>query len=126
MRQPRPSPHRRCTAPCRLWRQATAAVLWWWSYQPQLGERRRNAVVLVLEELFELRTGHERVGPAVLHQRLLPLLCAVQILEHFDHRLLGVIGNPWWRKDSAPVGERQVDSRLLQRRRVDTLDTLLA
>ena len=53
-------------------------------------------------------------------------LRAVHLLEHLHHRLLGIVGNARRRKDSAPVGECQVDSRLFQRRGVDALDPLVA
>src|SRR4051794_24777185 len=127
MRRPRPTPRRRGTAPYRRsWQPDSVAVSRWWSYQPQLGEGRGDPVVLIPEELLELRTGHERIGPAVLHQRLLPLLRAVHIFEHLDHCPLGVIRNPRWRKNSAPVGEGEVDSCLLEGRRIDALNPRVA
>src|SRR2546426_5409091 len=127
MRLPRPAPRRRGTAPYRRsWQPDSVAVSRWWSYQPQLGEGRGDPVVLIGEELLELRTGHESIGPAVLHQRLLPLLRAVQVFEHFDHLLLGIIGNARWRKNSAPVRECEIDAGLFQGRRIDALDALVA
>ena len=44
----------------------------------------------------------------------------------FTIACLGIVGNARRRKDSAPVGECQVDARLFQRRGVDALDPLVA
>ena len=75
-------------------------------------------VVLFLEEVVELVAGLEGVDPAVVLQRLLPLRAVVHLVEVGDQLVAPLVGDAGRREHAAPVGEDQVDVRLLERRHV--------
>src|SRR5689334_2192045 len=95
--------------------------------QPQALEDVGDVLVLRLEEGAELVTGLEGVGPATLLELGLPRVGAVHLGQRVDPDLLVGRRDPGRRDDAAPVGEGEVDARLLDRRHVGQgVDALVA